>query len=244
MNDFNNLISFNSSSSTTGNNLPDFIVWDSLVDISTPSGTSAKVKKKSNMPTSIFFKLMKKKMGVLKDYRYKARMKKLEIAVDSAERNGQIAFSEELMKRLFVMMREAEMWAAGKKIFLEKDIYEQFKNKTKRQVKITALKNYARPIPSDVLAEKDKCDALKLFDSYVVMHCDDANTVKETEKERVTREKDPILFGIVQDSSRLYFVADWEDEFCDLTLDDIVDLLDLPEEEITMSKSIKITPTS
>lgn len=208
----------------------------------TSNGTTVKAIKKSNMPVKIFFGLMKKKMGILKDYSYKKRMAKLEQAMIDADTNGQISFSEELMKKLFVLTREAEMWAHGKKIFLEREIYNQFCNKTQRKVSLTALKNYARVIPQSVLNEKKKCDGAKLYDGYVVMHYDDGNTVKETEKEtKERREKDPILFGIVENSSRLYFVDDWEDEFCDLTLDDIVDLLELEDKDITMTKNITIS---
>ncbi len=205
----------------------------------TPLGTAVSIKKTSKMPTKIFFGLMKKKMGILKDYSYQKRIAKLEKAVETAEKNGQVAFSEELLKKLLVLCREAELWAMGKKIFLERETYNQFRYKTEKPVALTPLKNYARPIPGDVLAEKDRCDKAKLFDGYAVMHYDDKETVKETEQEKKERrEKDPILFGVIQDSDRLYFVADWEDEYCDLTLDDIIDRLDLTDEETTLSKNI------
>lgn len=207
----------------------------------TPAGTGVKMKKDSKMPVKIFFNLMKKKMGILHDYKYSQRIARLEQAVIEAEKNGQIAFSEELMKKMLVLCREAEMWAVGRKIFLNREHFEQFKNKTARPVSLTALANYARPIPERVLAEKAKCDEAKLFDGYAVMHYDDGKTVKETEKQKQERrEKDPILFGIVQYSPRLYFVADWEDEYCDLTLDDLIDRLDLKDEEVTLPKHISL----
>ena len=49
---------------------------------------------------------------------------------------------------------------------------------------------------------------------------------RQIEKER--REKDPILFGTFQNQSnrtvidRFYYIGDWEDEYCDLTLDKMV----------------------
>src|SRR5699024_9424503 len=49
---------------------------------------------------------------------------------------------------------------------------------------------------------------------------------RQVEKERI--EKDPILFGTFQDKNsqtvidRFYFLGDWEDEYCDLTLDKMV----------------------
>jgi len=207
----------------------------------TPQGTTINFRKNGKMPVKIFFGLMKKKMGILKDYSYKKRIAKLEEAVKEAEKLGQIAFSEELFKKLLVLCREAEMWAMGKKIFLDRETYNKFKNSTERPIALTPLKNYARLIPKKVLDEKEKCDKVRLFDGYAVMHYDSPETVKETEKETVERRsKDPILFGVVEFSNRLYFIADWEDEYCDLTLDDIIDKLDLEDEDITLSKKVVI----
>lgn len=207
----------------------------------TPNGTMVKFNKKNKMPVKIFFKLMKRKMGILKDYSYKKRIAKLENAVKEAEKLGQIAFSEELIKKLLVLCREAELWAMGKKMFLNRDIFDKFQNATEKTVLLTPIKNYARPIPRKVLDEKAKCDKAKLFDGYAVMHYDSKDVVKETEKETSERRsKDPILFGVIEYSDRLYFVVDWEDEYCDLTLDDIIDKLQLEDEDITLSKKIKL----
>ena len=207
----------------------------------TPQGTKVELKKSSKMPVKIFFSLMRKKMGILKDYSYQKRIAKLEKAVEEAEKSGQIAFSEELLRKLLVLCREAEIYVAGKKIFLSRNYFDRFCDKTERPVSLTPLKNYARPIPQKVLDEKKKCEDLKLFDGYAVMHYDGKDAVRETDKEKKERrEKDPIMFGVVRDSDKLYFIADWEDEFCDLTLDDIIDSLELEDRDVTFTKNIKI----
>lgn len=235
-----NFIGFNTGTSTASN----FVISGEGWGI-TQNGTMVKAKKKEGMPVKIFFSLMKKKMGILKDYSYKKRIKLLEKAVEQADKQGQIAFSEELLKKLMVLCREAELWAMGKKIFLDRETYDKFRNKTERPVALTPLKNFARPIPQDVLDEKERCDDANLFDGYAVMHYDGEGVVKETEKEvKERREKDPILFGVVQYSNRLYFVADWEDELCDLTLDDIIDTLSLKDEDTTLSKKITLNDSN
>lgn len=33
--------------------------------------------------------------------------------------------------------------------------------------------------------------------------------------------KDPILFGVMEHSRKLYYIGDWKDEYCDLTLEDM-----------------------
>ena len=49
-------------------------------------------------------------------------------------------------------------------------------------------------------------------------------------RDAVGREKDPILFGAIMDGDvcfdRLYFICDWTDEFCDLTLDQLAEKWD------------------
>lgn len=39
------------------------------------------------------------------------------------------------------------------------------------------------------------------------------------------RAKDPILFGMIANSDKLYFVADWTDDYCDLTLDKMLKVI-------------------
>jgi len=50
-------------------------------------------------------------------------------------------------------------------------------------------------------------------------------------------KKDPIAFGKIEETDRYYFITDWEDEFCDLTLEDIVDQLDLKKSEIKLKRN-------
>ena len=91
------------------------------------------------------------------------------------------------------------------------------------------IAHFTRPIPEAVVAEKVKCDALGLFDNYVVLHYDPMNSAAEmsrTEKAAEAEKRhDPILFGILRGSRKLYFVGDWKDDQCDLTLQQIVDKL-------------------
>lgn len=82
-----------------------------------------------------------------------------------------------------------------------------------------------REIPDDIVSiiekVKDKFDQL-----YVVFTDYTGKVERQIEKER--REKDPILFGTFQNQSnrtvidRFYYIGDWEDEYCDLTLDKMV----------------------
>ena len=93
------------------------------------------------------------------------------------------------------------------------------------------MKNYARFIPKRVRDKMGKAKKKKLFDGYVVVHTDPDNTaVKQTVEEK----KDPILFGVIEESSKFYFIADWKDKLCDLTLKEIIGTLDMDKEDYTM----------
>ena len=105
------------------------------------------------------------------------------------------------------------------------DIEEYIDTVAKDTVKIIELENYEREIPDEIVeviaATKDKFDQL-----YVVFTDYTGKVERQIEKER--RNKDPILFGTFQNQSnrtvidRFYYLGDWEDEYCDLTLDKMV----------------------
>ena len=106
---------------------------------------------------------------------------------------------------------------------------------------MTPLKNFVHPIPDNVAKKLKECQDRNLFDGYIIMHLDEGKPEKSAVKVTQTeKEKDPILFGILKHSSKLYFIADWEDDYCDLTFDDIVDKLSLDEEEIQLTKNPNI----
>ena len=97
---------------------------------------------------------------------------------------------------------------------------------------MTYLKNFARPIPNDVIDKIAKMNELEVFDNYVVLYYDPDGTVyKETAYEEAKR-RDPIIFGVIAGSKKLYYVADWIDEYCDLTLDAFVDALGIEKEDL------------
>lgn len=189
---------------------------------------------KKHGPTA-YFKYLKTRMSPLELWAFKTRIKKLEKMVDKYAKLGQEALSDECLKQYVVLSRESAMWACGFKIFLTLEQVEKFRY-TVEKLKFTPLKNFARVIPPKAAKRLEKAMVNKLFDDYVVVHLDNkkVSAVKETDKERVKREKDPICFGKIQYSDRYYFVADWEDELDDLRLEDIIKKLSLNRNKIKL----------
>lgn len=205
----------------------------------TANGTEARVEQKKGMSPKIYFKYIKSKFGFLAGKRLKNRIKKLWALAEESDEFGQIALSEKYIKMLSKEMRECEMYALGYKIFIEEEHLEKLRYKVKgTHISVTKLENYVKNIPKDVVADIKKAKSKNIFDEFVVIHYDpNKEAAAMTEEEE---RKDPIVFGTIEESDRYYFIADWEDEYCDLTLDDIVDKLGLEDEEMLLTKNIKV----
>lgn len=139
---------------------------------------------------------------------------------------GQKKGMRKLMFHLECIEKEREIVKMGINTFIYRDDIEEYIDTVaKDTVKIIELENYKREIPDEIVeviaATKDKFDQL-----YVVFTDYTGKVERQIEKER--RDKDPILFGTFQDQSnrtvidRFYYLGDWEDEYCDLTLDKMV----------------------
>lgn len=139
---------------------------------------------------------------------------------------GQTKGMKKLIFHLECIEKEREIVKMGINTFIYKDDIEKYiDNIAKDVVKIIELENYEREIPDEIIETisqvKDKFSQL-----YVVFTDYTGKIEQEVVKER--REKDPILFGTFQDKNtrtiidRFYFLGDWIDEYCDLTLDKMV----------------------
>lgn len=139
---------------------------------------------------------------------------------------GQRKGMRKLLFHLECIEKEREIVKMGINTFVYRDDVEFYiDNVAKNTVKIIDLASYEREIPDavvDIIAQvKDKFDQL-----YIVFTDYTGKVEKQVEKER--RQKDPILFGVFEDAKsrsvvdRFYYIADWEDEYCDLTLDKMV----------------------
>ena len=139
---------------------------------------------------------------------------------------GQRKGIRKLLFHLECVEKEREIVKMGIDTFIYRDDIEEYIDTVaKDTVKIIELENYEREIPDEIVnliaKVKDKFDQL-----YVVFTDYTGKIARRVEKER--RSKDPILFGTFQNLQsrtvidRFYYLGDWEDEYCDLTLDKMV----------------------
>lgn len=170
-----------------------------------------------------------------------------EIKNNAVELNQQRLILESEIK-LKNAMSEIETIKAGyDRYVLKEDVNELIESlKTKdggRQLAFSNLERYPRVIPQKN-AELIK-KAKKHFDNIYILY---TAQKEEVEKEKIA--KDPIAFGVVKykgntdssirnvsiESNHMFFITDWVDEYCDLTLDKLVEL---SKEELQKNDIIK-----
>lgn len=153
-----------------------------------------------------------------------------EKAINDSIANGQEALKEILRSKKDGILAEINLLKNEVTKYVSEEDVIEFYHRSKlpeRILKLTWIKNYARVIPADVMQEKRKFDQKEVFDNYVILHFDkDDSSTAMTEKEK-EKAKDPILFGVTKGSRKLYYVADWVDEYCDLTLDKMLETLEI-----------------
>lgn len=165
---------------------------------------------------------------------YKDRVQKYLTALHQATVTGQVALKERLAREMFVNKYEAELYANGLFYVVKEDQVVDFAKKTEKGIALLYLKNFSRPLPTKVVDKLVEADSLEVFDNYAVL-CYDPDGIQkgETEAERYKRQ-DPILFGLIAGSNKLYYITDWVDEYCDLTLQDFVDTLKIDKKDLKM----------
>jgi hypothetical protein len=154
--------------------------------------------------------------------------------------SGQTALKEKLVRDMVVNKYESVLYANDMYYVVTEDQVVDFVKKTEKGVRLTYVKNYMRVIPPEVVAKINEVNKLEIFDNYAVLHYDPecrayAETIEETKK-----RMDPILFGLIRGSHKLYYITDWIDEFCNLTLDKFVETLQIQKDSLKMEEKVPI----
>ena len=144
------------------------------------------------------------------------------------EKYTKIGQKESLKKLCFLantLIKEEKLIELGVTTYVYKDTIEDYiENVASKTVKIVELSRYMREVPDELVEVIEK--TREIFDEFYVVFTDyTGKEERKVEKER--RDKDPILFGCFKNDrnvgDRFYFLGDWVDEYCDLTLDKMID---------------------
>jgi hypothetical protein len=159
---------------------------------------------------------------------FNERTAALQALADNAKAAGQKSLLAQMQAEREVRQFENALFAHGQKRYLSEAQLLKFVRGCEKGLCLDWISNFVRPIPPSVVEAKIKCDELGLFDNYVVLHYDPEN--RGTTKADREKAKDPVLFGVMRGSRKLYFIGDWVDEYCDLTFQQIVDQLGSQEQ--------------
>ena len=145
------------------------------------------------------------------------------------EYSGQISAQEEMKATVAMLEKQIKAVQSGYNYFIyKKDLTDFIGSVLNDRVKIIDLAHYERIIPINIMMEL--ADLKTIFDELYVVYTD-YTTEKEKKVEKERKEKDPILLGAfidVKDNpnnkksghifEKMYFIADWTDDYCDLTI--------------------------
>ena len=155
-----------------------------------------------------------------------SRIKPIYKNISQAKAMGQIALIETLLEKLVVEVYECAIAGSGFDRAISLTDLNNLQDKCKKLLSMNQISNFTRAIPTNVIERKLEADKLHVFDNYVVLSYDPSGEdYKETTQQAINRAKDPILFGVILGSEKLYYIADWVDEFCDLTWDKMLTIM-------------------
>lgn len=187
-----------------------------------PAGTIAKTEV-TEFGVSLYFKFVKSKMKMNNAQAewHKERLLQLKAMLESMQELGQEAASEEVQRLIAIAVRESEICAFGKnKYVLEEDVKKYINQVKDKCVRFETLNKFPRVIPEDAKQKILRVQDAELFDEYLILFVDHLGPLK-TNREKI-KEKDPIVFGRISYHPKvLYYICDWIDEHCDITLENL-----------------------
>ena len=170
-----------------------------------------------------YFQFVKSKVNKMNDENLNKLYSISSELLEKYKKTGQVKAAKKLAFHIKSILKEKEIIDLGITKFSYRDDIENYiDNIAKDVVKIIELKNYPREIPDELVETIEKTK--DIFDEMYVLFTDYTGEVEK----KVEKERDPILFGSFIDrtvdemSQRMYYLGDWIDEYCDLTLDKLV----------------------
>lgn len=137
-----------------------------------------------------------------------------------------------LRKILFCMEsigKEKQLVDMGITTFIYRDdldfYIDEVSKDASKPIKIIELERYEREIPDEIVDVIAKTK--DIFDEMYIVYTEYSKKEERVIEEN-KRRKDPILFGTFQSVEakvcidRFYYLGDWIDEYCDLTLDKMI----------------------
>lgn len=180
----------------------------------------------SKLSPQEYFDIVKERMQHITDEQLAAIYDNCLELLNKYKITGQTKGMEKLLFHLNCIEKEREIVRMGIDTFVYRDDIEFYISEVASDVvKIIDLESYEREIPDEIVEIIGKVK-VKFDQLYIVFTDYTGKAERQVTEER--RRKDPILFGTFQNGEtrsvidRFYYLGDWVDEYCDLTLDKMV----------------------
>lgn len=178
---------------------------------------------KKHLSIQLYFNFVKSKFTKLERQKIMEAMRRYQALQFEAKSLGQTGLYEELTKSLLLAAREQQCAVCGFERVVLRDDVMRYINKVDGKVVLEPFESFPRPVPAKPAASIRHARERKLFDSYEVLYhpMPKEEALKSTAQK--IAKKDPIVFGVFKHNpERLYPVADWIDEHCDLTMTKLI----------------------
>lgn len=215
----------------------------------TPAQVDVKMEVKLHPQTkdispALYMRFVKSKLNKVEQDVVRSRLKKLGGLIAYSEEMGQRALYEQLCSEVAILAREAELVACGiDKSVTRKDIEKFIYLVKDRTIKFDKFEKFPRVVPKNVQEKIKDLQKKKIIDGQElwILYVDYTKEELKTSKEKI-RNKDPILFvEFSHQKDVFYFVADWVDEYCDLTFDKFVKQFKAKDPEFGITQTPEIS---
>lgn len=195
----------------------------------------ATTKTNVHIEPKVFFDYIKGSLSETESEDLANRLKRFTQIFELTAKSGQLALKENARDNIIRLVKEQEAAACGYKTYIfEKTINTFLKSVKDKAAFFKPFREFPRLIPDEILGKLTASQSKNIFDEYWILYLDYS---KENIKSTATKvkDKDPILFGkVTKDSNKLFYIADWVDEYCDLTLDKFVDAMKKMDSSYTL----------
>jgi len=202
--------------------------------------------KKKLVPVEIAFEDLKSHLLHTTTAEMASKMAVLEATEKKFRDLGQYNKADQIKAYRNQVVEESGLIAAGFDTYVTEQMMIDFIAKSERGVMVDFLRYYDGIIPDHVAEIKKKADATMIFDNYVIAYYSDvkksAEKAQNKEKKKaadkaIAQRRDPIMFGIVKESRKLFVIADWVTEDDDLTVAVLEEVLGQSKKTLTGESS-------
>ena len=179
-----------------------------------------------------YFNGVKTKSQKLMDDKLIQELQYLPSQIEELIQLGQTGLADKLKKNIVDLTKERILIANGFDTYVYRNDVTRYIELVKdKKVFICELEKFPRLIPESAKKLLMKARSLNVFQDFWVVYVDytgdsDKTLTKQEIAER-KKNRDPIIFGTFErpeqaQIDKMYFICDWTDEYCDLTLDKMV----------------------